>query len=443
MMAGWRDWEGQVIAEKYRLQKYLGGHQNSAVFATESEETASRTAAIKLVPEDPATAELQLTRWREAAHLSHPHLLRLFDSGRCQLGDALLLYVVMERAEDDLSQVLPDRPLTAEEVRDLLRPALEAVGYLHGAGFVHGHLGPTNILSVGDQLKISGDPLYRTGEPANRLGRQGPVDPPEKARGAASPAWDTWSLGVTLVEAFTQRPPALEGATPAIPETLPEPFREIALGCLAGDPARRWTLADIAARLEGRPLPAVTPGGRRVLPIAAAGVAIAVAIGFGLRMIPQGPAPAPAPSVASETPVAPAEPPRLPPPSSQKSTKKKAAPENRAAPPSPPAVPKGRATGGEVVQQILPDVLPKARSSITGKVKIIIKVSVDESGNVSNAASTGRGASKYFTDLAAGAARKWTFRPPQVDGRGVPSEWLLRFEFTRAGTKVSPERTAP
>ena len=47
-----------------------------------------------------------------------------------------LLYVVMEHADEVLSQVLPYRPLTATEAYQMLEPTLEALAYLHSEGFV-------------------------------------------------------------------------------------------------------------------------------------------------------------------------------------------------------------------------------------------------------------------------------------------------------------------
>lgn len=38
------------------------------------------------------------------------------------------------------------------------------------------------------------------------------------------------------------------------------------------------------------------------------------------------------------------------------------------------------------------------------------------------------------------AARRWKFRPAEVDGRNVPSEWILRFQFEKAGATVVPGR---
>ena len=98
---------------------------------------------------------------------------------------------------------------------------------------------------------------------------------------------------------------------------------------------------------------------------------------------------------------------------------------------------------GEVLDQVLPDVSPKARGTIQGKVRVSVKVHVDSAGSVSGAELDSAGPSSFFADLALQAARKWAFTPPEVDGKSVASEWRLRFEFTQKDTKVIPAQTAP
>ena len=107
MTQSWKQWEGQILNGKFHLRQYLRGSEHSAVFLTEDSEQGLQEAAIKLIPANPDNAELQLSRWEEAAKLSHPHLIRLFQMGRCQLGTRDLLYLVMEYAELDLAQILP------------------------------------------------------------------------------------------------------------------------------------------------------------------------------------------------------------------------------------------------------------------------------------------------------------------------------------------------
>src|SRR5713226_409033 len=210
MTEAWKQREGQVVNGEFHLRQYLGGGENSAVFLTEHGEQGLQ-AAIKLLPARPESAEFQLSQWGLAAKLSHPRLLRIFQMGRCQLSDMELLYLVMEYAEEDLSQILPQRALTPAEAGEMLEPVLDALAYVHGQGFVHGHIKPANIMAVEDQLKISSDGLCRIDECRGGEAKPDLYDAPEFSGGEISPAADIWSLGMTLVEALTQRLPVWEG----------------------------------------------------------------------------------------------------------------------------------------------------------------------------------------------------------------------------------------
>ena len=70
-----------------------------------------------------------------------------------------------------------------------------------------------------------------------------------------------------------------------------------------------------------------------------------------------------------------------------------------------------------------------ARDTIHGDLRIVVRVTVDRSGAVVGETLQSQGSSKYFTRLATEAAKKWTFSPIDRDN----DQWLLRFDFTRAG----------
>src|SRR5579859_2345597 len=160
----WKRLEGRVVGGKFPLQRWLGGSGHGAVFLTERGSSASKPAAVKLVASDPLKAQYQLALWRTAAQLHHRHLLRIFDMGRTQLDGTLFLYLVMEYADEDLSQILPDRPLSSSEAEEMLPPLLDALAYLHQQGFAHGHLKPSNVLADDNQLKLSIDQVVPLAE---------------------------------------------------------------------------------------------------------------------------------------------------------------------------------------------------------------------------------------------------------------------------------------
>src|ERR1700722_17883453 len=257
----WKTWEGRVVDGKFPLRQWLGGSDHSAVFLTERPGQPSPKLAIKMVAAEGTEADHQISRWRAASQLSPPNLIRLVDAGRCRLDNPSLLYVVMESAEGDLSQLLPQRPLVPGEATDMLPPVLDALSYLHGMGLVHGRIKPSNVLAVGNRLKLSSDQVFPAAEANSSRRRRDAYDAPETAAGIVSPASDVWSVGVTLVAALTQNTSFAEpasGSDPNLPETVQQPFRGIARECLHLDPKRRCSIAEIQARLQpaGRSVPA-------------------------------------------------------------------------------------------------------------------------------------------------------------------------------------------
>jgi hypothetical protein len=101
----WTRWQGHVINGVFPLGRYLGCSDHSGVFLTKSAARPSEVA-IKLVPTNRALAESQLSRWKRAGGLAHPHLLRLFEWGGCELDGLPYLYSVMEYADQTLAQLL-------------------------------------------------------------------------------------------------------------------------------------------------------------------------------------------------------------------------------------------------------------------------------------------------------------------------------------------------
>jgi len=271
MAVTWKQFEGQIVDDEFPLEQLLASSEHSAVFLTQHGDSQPQKAAIKLIHAEPATAELLLSRWRLAAQLSHPNLLRLLDFGRCCLEDANFLYVVMELAEEDLSQILPQRALTPAETRDMLEPVLDVLVYLHGKGLIHGHLKPSNILATSDQLKLSSDTLASIAEPRAPIARPSPYNAPEAATSGLSTASDVWSLGMTLVEVLTQRAPVVSPQAKSdavVPDALPQPFLDIAHHALLHEPKRRWTTAEIAARLNPTAVAAAAAGAQSISPLA-------------------------------------------------------------------------------------------------------------------------------------------------------------------------------
>src|SRR5437879_6085724 len=87
MSEAWSKWEGKVVNGEFQLKRYLSGAEQGAVFLADDLVREFQPAAIKLISSDRSDAENQLSRWRLTQGLSHPHLIRIFRTGRCQLND--------------------------------------------------------------------------------------------------------------------------------------------------------------------------------------------------------------------------------------------------------------------------------------------------------------------------------------------------------------------
>lgn len=434
MTQPWRHLQGQVVGGKFALGQYLGGSDHSSVFLTERPQGEPRKAAVKIVAANPEKAALQLSRWAKAEKMSHPHLLRLFEMGRCRLGREDLLFLVMEYAEENLAQVVASRALTPQECQEMLPPVLEALAYMHGQGFVHGRLKPANIMAAEERVKIACDGLV----PAGDVGAPGVYDSPESSIEGLSPAGDVWSLGMTLVEVLTQKVPALEAGRrePVLPREAPAALVEVVRHCLRLDPKERWTVGQITAALAPVPAapvqqPAVrgpqADRGKRNYLASAVTVALLLVIFVAgwIYSRPRQSAPPVAASVKTEPPAADeGNPPAEPPPGPAANT------------PIPSPV------QGPVVREVLPKVPKSARNTIHGTIRVRVRVALDPAGNVTGARFESAGPSKYFAGLSLQAAQGWKFAPPQPQGPNTAKEWLLRFDFRRDSTHVVPSPVA-
>jgi TonB family protein len=259
MGEAWAALAGHVVNGVFPLRCYLGGSDHSGVFLTTLSGHEPSDVALKLVaaPATPALADLQLSRWLSAARLDHPHLLQSLGAGRCEIDGMRYLYTVMEYADQNLAQLLAHRALTEDEAREMLVPALSALRFLHDRKCVQGRVRPSNVLVVGDQLKLASDTIRPVGEALDGMNALSMYDAPEVREGSWSSAGDVWALGVTVCEALTRRQPSglREGAgegSLALPSDLPSGFRELVSRCVSRRASDRPSVVELEAWVSGK-----------------------------------------------------------------------------------------------------------------------------------------------------------------------------------------------
>jgi TonB family protein len=331
----------------------------------------------------------------------------------------------MEYAEENLAGVLSERALTTDETRETLKPISEALAYLHSQGLVHGNLKLSNILAVGETVKISSE-----------------------AVSAGDPAADIQSLGIAVAQALTRQAPILGQNDQNIVDKMAFPYRELVRNCLHHDPRLRWSAAKIGAWLQSAEqtatadvasaAPVTKPAAgkpRRRNYAAVTVVVLGTALAGGLVMRRMA-----APTRSATNNLVQSVPPSVPPgplPAGQTALSE--------------VIPQGQTEAGvqspggnpvsdvEIRRRVLPDIPAKARNTVHGKARVVVRVEVDPDGNVVHA-TLAPGGSPYFGRLALEAAKHWQFAPAKSAGS---RDWILRFEIMRTATRVTPLRAAP
>jgi hypothetical protein len=227
----WTEYEGRTIDGAFPLTKLLRPEGRSAFFST-SNGTGLPTV-IRLI-ESHFDEEEILARWRGVAALDHPNIVRLDDYGQVVLDDTSLVYAVMEPVDANLAEVVSGQRLTVPETHQIATSLLSALEVLHSHGFVHEHVEPTNVLAVGEVVKLRSDCIREA---------------PEGEAGQALKRRDIHDLSLVLLQALTQEK-TLEAAKHDLP--LPAPFDQIIRKGMSGE----WGAEEIAGALK---LPSTAP----------------------------------------------------------------------------------------------------------------------------------------------------------------------------------------
>jgi hypothetical protein len=237
----------------------------------------NRLVALKMILSGGHAGPGELARFlveAEAfAHLQHPNIVQIFESGQHAGRPFLTLEYV---PGGTLAQKIREHPLPPSEAAALVRQLAQGMAYAHARGVVHRDLKPDNILFAADGTpKITDFGLAKRVDTASQLTATGTVIgtpsymAPEQATGQTAtigPLADVYALGAILYRLLTGRPPfqaatvldtlmQVTGTEPVAPTQLqpkiPRDLETICLRCLHKEPERRYAgAAELAEDLR-------------------------------------------------------------------------------------------------------------------------------------------------------------------------------------------------
>ena len=273
------------FADKYVLERELGGGGMSRVFVAR-DERLDRRVVIKLLPPQ-VTATISAERFKReimlAAQLQHPNIVPVLSAG--ELGT--LPYFVMPFIDgESLRARMMRGPLSVRETVSILKDVVRALGFAHNRGIIHRDIKPDNVLLASGAAVVTDFGVAKAISASRQQQGVRPVAPtmtgvgtslgtpaymaPEQA--AADPSTDhradLYALGIVAYEMLTGAPP-FHGRTPQallaaqlseIPAPLTSrrydvsvPLSTLVMQCLEKEPAKRPKSANEVLRMLDDP----------------------------------------------------------------------------------------------------------------------------------------------------------------------------------------------
>jgi serine/threonine-protein kinase len=272
--------EGHRLDDRYVLESLIATGGMGEVWRGR-DEILGRPVAIKVLharlAKDPDILERFRTEAMAAARLSHPGVIRVFDTGL----DGESCYIVMELVEGPtLAESLAQRgSMDAAETIRVARDILDALSHAHAAGVVHRDVKPTNVLTSDHAIKVTDFGIAKAAFARGDLTATGRLLgtakylAPEQADGSpVDGRADLYALGVVMYEMLTGRVPfeaetdlatamlrLTEVPTPpgALRSGIPRELEKVVVRALARDPGDRFqTAEEMKSALERVEVPA-------------------------------------------------------------------------------------------------------------------------------------------------------------------------------------------
>lgn len=290
-----RPTQGVTFGGRYELDSRIAiGGMGEVWEATDH--VIGRTVAIKILKDeymgDPGFLERFRAEARHAALVNHEGIASVFDYGE-EDGSAFL---VMELVPGEALSTILEREgsLSTDKTLDIVAQTAAALQAAHAAGLVHRDIKPGNLLITPDgRVKITDFGIARIADqvPLTATGQvMGTVQylSPEQASGhPASPATDTYSLGIVAYECLAGKRPFTGESQVAIamaqineqpaplPPTVAVPVQNLVMAMIAKKPEDRPASSAAVSRAAAALRRGDLAAAAAAVPAIAAGAAVA------------------------------------------------------------------------------------------------------------------------------------------------------------------------
>src|SRR5207302_9194883 len=215
---------GQRVFGRYTLVKVLGRGGMGIVWLARDEEL-ERNVARKFIPDlmiqDRAVFEQLKHETKRCLELTHPHIVRIHDFVHDERSGCISMEYIDGETLSNLRSDKERKVFEPDEISDWMGQLCDALDYAHAhANVIHRDLKPANLMvnQRGD-LKITDFGIARSlVDSATRLtgeqGRSGTLVymSPQQLSGDRSTHFDDiYSLGATIYELLTSKPPFYSG----------------------------------------------------------------------------------------------------------------------------------------------------------------------------------------------------------------------------------------
>ncbi|MBB5039641.1 serine/threonine-protein kinase [Prosthecobacter dejongeii] len=262
---------GMTVFNRYKLERVLGRGGMGVVWLADDLKL-ERPVALKFLPSliglDPAAVKELKTETRRGLELSHPHIVRIYDFVDDEDAAAISMEFVDGKTLSELRMGTEFGVFTVDDISRWLLGVCDALDYAHfQRKLIHRDLKPANIMLTSKEAvaKIADFGIARSlSDTMSRLsvanlGTSGtlPYMSPQQAMGERpQPTDDVYSLGATIYELLTGKPPFYRGDLPTqinskIPPSVQERRTELEISCKESIP-KVWEEA-IAACLHKEP----------------------------------------------------------------------------------------------------------------------------------------------------------------------------------------------